>query len=602
MRTSTFKRNWMLHYIQPEFLYLPRREEEELPSCRISFVYNIYKRLDAYAAPLETFRNPLTGFLFKDNILIRDYLGNNRGSIFTLTEKGNYYFIPYPQYLGSFIPEKRKFKIRINKIKNAEILVYGIDMARTSFRFASEEGGTNILQEVRNCIAWNFQGDDEQGYTWWQIRMSDLLMAKCRNDRTGEIMEAKKQKRFFTGPVEQHWTSLEVEPTFYGDYHSERQVNPNYETYRGGSLPPNEEITCKTFYEDFSYYAPYFHYISYHYGDMYKSSDPPVYPIPYEGGGKHYLSTTFCCFEGAGEPPTPSDPTPSDDVRNHVWYHELFCDQRICHIPKIGGQFSLTDLPSAYKNVFISIDTIGTYQEIPNGGIITQGDGPYSLYFEIVLVNNAGQYIPAIETGIYRLTMGYQEPKMLQWLLDSGMPPTIVTNDQEGYTRTLTVDGRRMYDPLVVNYGKDPPQSEIPPQYQHWDYGRRYREHQPDIVRGSISRFLWDDRVDSGEVETIVPFIYNDVRQFHEDDNSFLRFESSNDVQLPYENVYYDDNDPLYMVFFCTACNHDNMHLQYVTQESAAREILETGEERILGEEYRAEGGVFVNGECIIYP
>lgn len=31
MRTSTFKRNWMLHYIQPEYLYLPRKSEQPEP-------------------------------------------------------------------------------------------------------------------------------------------------------------------------------------------------------------------------------------------------------------------------------------------------------------------------------------------------------------------------------------------------------------------------------------------------------------------------------------------------------------------------------------------------------------------------------------------
>lgn len=45
MRLSTFKRNWMLHYVQPEYLYLPRRTGEKPEPIPTSFLYRLYLRI-----------------------------------------------------------------------------------------------------------------------------------------------------------------------------------------------------------------------------------------------------------------------------------------------------------------------------------------------------------------------------------------------------------------------------------------------------------------------------------------------------------------------------------------------------------------------------
>ena len=605
MRTSTFKRNWMLHYIQPEYLYLPRREEEDLPNCRISFVYNIYKRLGAYENPFWTLKNSLIGYLFKDGILIRDYLGNNRGSIFIIEKKGNYDFIPVIQYHGSFIPEKRKFKIRIKEIKDTEILVYGIDMARNSFTFYSEQGGQDTIQQVHSFIGYDLQGNDEQGYTWKNIRMPDLLMVKCRDNKTGNIVSPDSNGKFVKKGYVVGADSIDLTVTeslvekYYGDWY-----NYNYYYYNPGQyLLAGVNIVSKTFYEDYSYEAQYFHYVIYKYSDMYKSDTPPIYPIPVGGGdrGKHYLSTTFCHFEGDGSPPPHSDP-----INQKIWYHNLFCDQRVCYVPKMGGNMSISNPPSGYEIEEIGLQVIGTAQETSTK-YISYGNGPYTVCFDIIVAkyDEEGQktVLPYTQSGIYSLSSSAVSSDISKWLLETGVPAPVASNDAEGYTRTAAVDSRIMYDPLPDNYGDSniqgtrywngPPKNDA----NHKRNGRRNAE---DKVRGSINTKLRDYRPGSPS-NTIIPFIYYNPRQF-DTHNDFLRFYANSPDGNPLEHVYFDPENVRNMVFFYMPCKEDGMSTITISEESAAREILETGEERILGEEYRAEGGVFVDGECIIYP
>lgn len=610
MKLSTLKRNWMLHYIKPEYLYLPRKSEEEQESCTISFTYKIYKRLNAYDEPIDTKINSLQGYLFKDNILIKDSLGNNRGSTFIINKKGDYYFIPYIQYRGSFIPENRKFKISITNIRDATIFVYGIDMARTHLYFQSEVGGTETIQQLRSFIGINFRIDvqDEQEYYYWNsIRMADLLMLKCNEGEA--VIPQRNKKNFIVGGDDKHFIVNESPgehyDVYYGDWHLNWQYQ--YSEYTNINLTNGTDILCKTFNSDFNYSANYFHYVEYHYSDMYKSNNPPVYPIPLSGGssGKHYLSTTFCCFEGDGIPPDPeTGPSPTDPLSEQIWYNSLYCDQHLCYIPKIGGKFSLSETIKEegynYKLHEIGISVIGTDQYISTNQPVRQGKGPYSLLFSFILEKddpfdeNPPEYLDPLTSGICRLNIDedFERSALVKWLTYNGMEPVVNTNDFEGYTRMLRVDGRIMYDPLIDNYGKNRPDE---------NYKRRGRHNREDIVKGNISDHLWDNRISAGEVETIIPFIFYNPRDF--DYNNFLRYESSNPVALPYENVHLDDGgNPRLMVFFHTACNHDYMSLSYVYEVEQAENILLNGEERILGEEYRAEGGVFVNGECIIYP
>jgi hypothetical protein len=43
MKKETLKRNWILHYIKPEFLYLPRKEKDNKKGHQI-FIYLRYGR------------------------------------------------------------------------------------------------------------------------------------------------------------------------------------------------------------------------------------------------------------------------------------------------------------------------------------------------------------------------------------------------------------------------------------------------------------------------------------------------------------------------------------------------------------------------------
>jgi hypothetical protein len=173
MNINTFKRNWILHYIRPEFLYLPREKSEPV---KATLSFNIKVRQKRwYESSYST--QSISGYLI--------YLGNNKRSFkiintmasssIGISRLGYYAFIPlsYPSLEAPF-SAKDFFIFKQEEFENKTYTIYTIDYPYRVYTFFEEEGTVQTAKARRFVIGKNVSITEGGGASWSEVYLTDL--------------------------------------------------------------------------------------------------------------------------------------------------------------------------------------------------------------------------------------------------------------------------------------------------------------------------------------------------------------------------------------------------------------------------------------------
>ena len=298
LNLETFKRNWALHYIRPEYLYLPRQEEEKPPEPEGLGLIRFYT-FEHNLIYNSTIEHEIEGYLVHSrykNIYYKipttETTYKNGKYYSRIYYKGLYYFIPKQQYVqNNYFPSSTSYYLinveQLDDTQPMNIMLYEYDTPY--FEVEIERRNTPITtygQMRQTVIARNISEPSPGSFSWWNVKCADLPMVKLQDPVSGQILDFGSAGALSTDVA---YNVIDTIPEYYGTKYN----NNNYNIYTNW-INVGDTITKKTFLYNFEYTVNnpfYYNAIGHSYNDSYQQKGWK--PVPAREGGFTQTKETY---------------------------------------------------------------------------------------------------------------------------------------------------------------------------------------------------------------------------------------------------------------------------------------------------------------------